>query len=248
MQTYIELEVNGKILRGYFHKPQGEAKDIVVMFHGFTGHKNENSYMFRTLSRMLEAESVASLRFDFSGSGDSDGDFKDMTYFTELEEAKAILEFACHLTDCQKVIALGFSMGGAVLAQASLAKKDLIKKMILVSAAGNMKDLFKRLTETNRPVGDSDVDMGGYAMSKMTYESLKDFDLYANISTFDRPVLIIHGEQDTAVPLAYGQKYASLYLNARMHVIAGAPHGYSTMEMRSELYQTIINYILREGD
>jgi pimeloyl-ACP methyl ester carboxylesterase len=248
MQTYIELEVKGKILRGYFHKPQGKAKDIVIMFHGFTGHKNENSYMFRTLSRMLEAESVASLRFDFSGSGDSDGDFRDMTYFTELEEAKAILEFAVTLTECKKVIALGFSMGGAVLAQASLAQKDLIRKMILVSAAGNMKDLFKRLTETNRPVGDNDVDMGGYAMSKKTYETLKNFDLYQNLSTFDRPVLIIHGELDTAVPLAYGQKFASLYPDSQLHVIAGAPHGYSTMDMRSELYQTILNYILREGD
>ena len=43
------LKVKNYILRGLFSKPDDSYDNIVVMFHGFTGHKNENGYLFKQL-------------------------------------------------------------------------------------------------------------------------------------------------------------------------------------------------------
>ena len=50
---FRELISNGYTLRGLFSKPESEYKDLVVMLHGFTGHKNENGYLFKQLTQTL---------------------------------------------------------------------------------------------------------------------------------------------------------------------------------------------------
>ena len=108
---FRELISNGYTLRGLFSKPESEYKDLVVMLHGFTGHKNENGYLFKQLTQTLTDNQIATLRYDFMGSGESDGNFEDFTFFTELEDAKHIIEEAFRLNNNRKIILLGFSMG-----------------------------------------------------------------------------------------------------------------------------------------
>ena len=62
------LKVKNYILRGLFSKPDDSYDNIVVMFHGFTGHKNENGYLFKQLTETLVASNFATLRYDFMGS------------------------------------------------------------------------------------------------------------------------------------------------------------------------------------
>ena len=59
------LKVKNYILRGLFSKPDDSYDNIVVMFHGFTGHKNENGYLFKQLTETLVASNFATLRYDF---------------------------------------------------------------------------------------------------------------------------------------------------------------------------------------
>ena len=96
MQKAVELQSGELTLRGMLHIPEGITGKIhmVCIFHGFTGNKMEPHFIFVKLSRMLAAKGIASVRFDFGGSGESDGDFVDMTISKELAEAKLILDFA----------------------------------------------------------------------------------------------------------------------------------------------------------
>ena len=61
------LNSNGYILRGLFSRPEHDFKNIVVMLHGFTGHKNENGYLFKQLTNTLVNHGYATLRYDFMG-------------------------------------------------------------------------------------------------------------------------------------------------------------------------------------
>ena len=87
---YRELISDGHTLRGLFSTPDGEFKDLLVMFHGFTGHMNENGLMFKQITKTLTNIDIATLRYDFRGSGISDGEFDDFTLFTEIEDARKI--------------------------------------------------------------------------------------------------------------------------------------------------------------
>lgn len=75
----VEIENKGLILRGVLHIPEDiKVKEpIVCIFHGFTGDKIGPHFIFVKLSRILARRGIASVRFDFAGSGESDGDFVD---------------------------------------------------------------------------------------------------------------------------------------------------------------------------
>lgn len=81
MQNAVELQSRGLTLRGMLHIPANISGKIpmVVIFHGFTGNKMEPHFILVKLSRLLETKGIASVRFDFAGSGESDGDFSEMT-------------------------------------------------------------------------------------------------------------------------------------------------------------------------
>ncbi|CDG85959.1 alpha/beta fold hydrolase [Janthinobacterium agaricidamnosum] len=68
--------------------------------------------------------------------------------------------------------------------------------------------------------------MGGH---KNTYDSIKAFsetDFRADLQKFDKPTLIIHGDDDQIVPIgAAGKASAAIVKHARLLVYAGAPHG-----------------------
>src|SRR5690606_22833722 len=94
--------------------------------------------IFLKLSRRLSAEGLAVVRFDFSGSGESDGDFEEMTFGGEVLEAQEILKFIRFLptTDPERVGLVGFSMGGAVASILAGTNPTAVKALVLWSAAG----------------------------------------------------------------------------------------------------------------
>ncbi|WP_377700822.1 alpha/beta fold hydrolase [Pseudoduganella sp. UC29_71] len=68
--------------------------------------------------------------------------------------------------------------------------------------------------------------MGGH---KNTYDSIKAFsetDFRADLKKFDKPTLVIHGDDDQIVPIdAAGRASAALVKGAKLIVYPGAPHG-----------------------
>lgn len=241
--TYQELLVKGFILRGLLTKPDGEFKNIVVMLHGYTGHKNENGYLFKKLSLELSELGYASLRFDFMGSGDSDGTYEDMTFLTELEDARHMIEKALEINKQKPIILLGFSMGGAVASRVSLEYQEHIEKLILMSPAGCMADHAKRTFTVNPVNSDGNVDLGGYYINQRFLESFNNIDMYQNIETFKKPVLIVHGSDDQAVPIEYGRKYHELYPNSQFYEINGAPHCYTKVPFRKQVNKIVEDFI-----
>src|SRR5574344_362483 len=61
----------------------GQKIPMVIICHGFCGNKNEP--LHKALSDSLLSKGIASIRFDFNGHGESDGDFQEMTVLNEIE-------------------------------------------------------------------------------------------------------------------------------------------------------------------
>ena len=243
MIKYVEVKRDKYILRGLLNEAKNE-KGLLVLFHGFTGHMNENGYLFKKLSDELLKINISTLRFDFMGSGMSDGEFQDMTFLTECLDAKAILDYALTIKK-NKLYALGFSCGGAVLAYIINEYKDVLDSIILCSPAGDMAEIGKYYNDSKNTVwyDEQNIDMGGYLMCKDFITTLEKLDLYENISSYTKPVLIIHGTLDQSVPIEYGRRYASLLKDVIFHEIEGSPHCYTRMAFRKEFNETIMNYL-----
>ena len=107
-------------INGILHSPTGyEAPcPAVAFFHGFTGTKVEPHRIFVKTARELAAIGFYVLRFDFRGSGDSEGDFSEMTIGGEVSDAIKSVDVltAMQGVDAERIGILGLSMGGCVAA------------------------------------------------------------------------------------------------------------------------------------
>lgn len=240
---FKELNSNGYTLRGLFSTPLNQYKTIAVLLHGFTGHMNENGFLFKQLTKTLTDIDIATLRFDFMGSGISDGDFSEFTFFTEIEDAKQIIKEAYRLNNNQKIILIGFSMGGAVATRVSLLMEEYIEKMVLLAPAGSMPLIIDAKFNAIPMDSNGNIDMGGYYMNKKIQDTFKDYDMYKDIEKFQKPVLIIQGSHDQSVNPIYSQKYAKLYPNNEYHMIENAEHCFTKVEYRKKLNQLVKEFL-----
>ena len=244
MVKHVEL-INewGKTLRGYLDYPDNFNGEIVVFFHGFTGNKSEHAYHFRNFSRILARDGYASIRMDFSGNGESDGEFYDFTYDTMFSEAKQIIDYAFKIEGVKKVSLLGFSMGGAVASIMSSVYKNKISKVILWSAAANIADHIKTYFETGVKTENGNSMHGNFELSKEMYESIDRCHPMEGIEEFTNPVLLCHGRNDQCIDYMYSMRYAVKYPNATVHVVDGAGHGYDKVEEQKELYGKSLEFL-----
>ena len=254
MQKAIELQSNGLILRGMLHIPSGtnNKTPIVCIFHGFTGNKMEPHFIFVKLSRLLESIGIASVRFDFGGSGESDGDFVDMTISRELEDAKNILDYVKSLdfVDRSKIGVVGLSMGGAVASMLAGDRKDDVKALSLWAPAGIIKQLMLQVQTSAQANSMQEVgyaDVGGLLLGKEFFNDVSKVDIYGKAAKFDKNVLLLHGDKDISVPIIASEKYLEIYeTRAVLHIVEDGDHTFNSKVCEDEVLDYTINFLEAE--
>ena len=88
---------DGVVLRGVVNTPDDFDKNkkypTVIMYHGFGGNRDGRTWMRIQNAKHLTQRGYLVVRFDFSGTNESDGNFYDMTVTRELYEANMIYDF-----------------------------------------------------------------------------------------------------------------------------------------------------------
>jgi len=263
MQKAVEIKSRGLALRGMLHIPDNKQGKMPVccMFHGFTGNKTEAHFLFVKLSRILEKKGIASVRFDFGGSGESDGDFFDMTISSELMDAKAILGFmkSLEFADTDKLGLVGLSMGGAVAGLLAGDCREDVRALCLWAPARNMRQLYLArdsrafdLTELNEEDKKKLLERGykdvyGLKLSTDFLYDAESLDLVGRAAAFDKNVLILHGEKDRMVPLFNTDHYMRAYGDkAKCIVIKDADHVFSSLPWEKELLEHTADFLHSE--
>lgn len=254
MQRAIEMESNGLTLRGMLHMPDNVSGKVpvVLIFHGFTGNRMEPHFIFVKLSRMLEKKGIASVRFDFGCSGESDGDFINMTLSGEISDACNILDYAGKIEgiDPVRIGAVGLSMGGAVASALAGKRSDQIKALCLWAPAGNMGELMM----SGQPAGSINevrkagyADQNGFKVGIGFLDDVLKLDIFDIAKHYDKSVMIFHGDKDNAVPMAISERYLKYYGGrAELKVIKNADHTFNNAMWEKEVLESTVEYISRE--
>ncbi|MEM2342299.1 MAG: alpha/beta fold hydrolase [Candidatus Bathyarchaeia archaeon] len=253
----VTFKNEGQQIVGILHMPDnikpGEKFPGVVMFHGFTGNKTEAHRLFVKVAKSLSESGFIVLRFDFRGSGDSDGEFEDTTLPGEVSDAERALTFLLRRrnTDRERVGVIGLSMGGRVAA--ILASKDeRIKFAILYSPAlGPLRNaLLSRMNRENLDKLDSGelIELwAGWYLRKAFFDTV---DYIVPLDIMDRikvPTLIIHGDKDEVIPIELSIRGYEIIkgLNERneLYIVKGGDHVFSKKEHMMEVIKKTIEWI-----
>jgi len=145
------------------------------------------------------------VRFDFWGSGESEGEFHEASFASEVEDLGYILGYVLERPEADpgRVGVLGLSMGGAVAIYR--ASKDQRIRFVCSWAApadfSLLEDYARRLIEPGRVVGEF-IDLpSGFRVSVKTLQEFVNYDVAGAASRISpRPLLVVHGTNDTIVP------------------------------------------------
>ncbi len=231
MQLYIiddGIRLNAKLDMPERH---GGKCPLVIVIHGFTGHMEERH--ITAVSEMLNSIGFATLRVDMYGHGNSEGKFENHTLYKWLTNALTVIDYARSLDFVTDLYLCGHSQGGMTVMMAGAMKHDVIKGLIPLSPAWMIPEYARKGTLLGRDFdpdhipemihgfGEKSQSLGGNYLRVAQMIHVEDA-----IDRFDGPVLIVHGDEDEAVPVEYGIKAAERYKDCKLVLIPGDTHCY----------------------
>ncbi|KAA8668361.1 alpha/beta fold hydrolase [Clostridium sp. HV4-5-A1G] len=239
----------GKVLRGIINRPEIEYKMPCIIFcHGFMGNKLGHDFMFVKIARILESMGVVSVRFDFAGSGESDGDFLDLTISGEIEDCSSVIDYvnSVYYVDKNKINILGFSMGGAVAAVIACNYSNLIKNTVLISPAFNMYDVFineVRGSKLEKFLHTGYIEFENNRLYKSAVEDAFNYNFFDYLKGIMGKVLIVQGTEDQSVPPLYSKRIKEMLEDkAFLKFVSGADHCYSSVAYFKQLADNIVDF------
>lgn len=252
----MEIPVTFKSQRlqivGMLHMPDRRKGKVpaVVLFHGFTGTKIEPHRIFVKQARALAKAGIAALRFDFRGSGDSEGEFSNMTLSGELKDARAALDFIRSRPgiDKSKIGVLGLSFGGSV-ASLLLAEDPGICAAALWAPVGHPDQLARhrytaKAARQMKQMGC--VDYGGNAVGKCFFDDIGKHRPIEAIVRTNAPVLVVHGSDDQTVPVRISREYEIAMKKAHRavvrYVVPGADHTFNSLSWEVQVLALTLDW------
>lgn len=211
----------------------GKKCPVVMLCHGFTG--NRNGGLEQSIAGELEKQGIASIRFDFNGHGESEGDFVRMTVPNEIEDARRVYEWLTSDGRFGKVGIVGHSQGGVVTAMLAgqLGKKAFKGGVVLLAPAGVLRDDAIRgnvpgqKEQTGDPLDPPEyVEVWGHHLGRDYITSAFWLPIYETASGYKGPACIIHGTADRTVPYTYGLRFHQMWKKSEWHLLDRYDHGF----------------------
>lgn len=175
--------VDGLSIQGWYFPPKAANKQTIILFHGNAGHY---AHRFFKVAPYLE-EGYGVLLAGYRGYGGNPGKPSELAFY---EDAQAYMNWLIDEKDtaADDIVVYGESIGTGVAVE--MATRFEIGALILESPFTSTVDIAKR-TYFFMPVG------------LLMRDQFKSHDKIKNVKC---PVLFLHGQKDTLIPIAFGRR------------------------------------------
>lgn len=212
----IVLENEGQKIFGIFHRPCcNEPFPAVLICHGLAGHKTGKYRLYVHLAERLSKLGIASLRIDFRGSGDSEGNFSETTLESEVSDAVVALSYLRNRPDVDnsRIGVFGRSVGGTV-ALMTAKKSGPIKSLATWAPlydGEQWEDQWHLLhaPDVSEEYRSEMMKINGQVPGVKFFKELFSIRMEDHLKDLvGVPLLHIHGEQDIVVTTKHADRYA----------------------------------------
>ncbi|GMN09261.1 bifunctional alpha/beta hydrolase/OsmC family protein [Croceitalea sp. MTPC9] len=224
---------NGQSLVGRLELPIDRHPHNYALFaHCFTC--NKNLLAVKNISKSLTNNGFAVLRFDFTGLGESDGDFADTNFSGNVEDLVAASDFLKE-DYVAPTLLIGHSLGGAAVVFAA-SEIPSVQAVATIGAPSNpvhVKHLFKSGLEEIKKEGEAVVNLGGrdFKIKKQFVDDLETKSLPETAKDLRKPLLVMHSPQDDTVGIKNAEEiYVSAHHPKSFVSLDGADHLLSRKE------------------
>lgn len=187
--------------------------NFAIFAHCFTCSKSLAAV--RYISRALTDNGIAVLRFDFTGLGDSEGDFSETNFSANISDIVHAASFLRQHYQAPSLL-IGHSLGGAAVLQAAWDIPE-VKAVSTIGAPYDPEHVIRLLEHGLEDInhrGFAEVQIGGrpFRIKKQFLDDLGQANFPERIASLQRALLVLHSPQDTIVAI---ENAAKIYQAAR---------------------------------
>ncbi|HWK54667.1 MAG TPA: bifunctional alpha/beta hydrolase/OsmC family protein [Hyphomicrobiales bacterium] len=225
-QAFDFTGADGQLLSGRLDLPDGPVASYALFAHCFTCTKHSLAAV--RLGQALTGLGYGVLRFDFTGLGQSGGEFSDSSFsgsIADLIAAAAAMRQAGH----PPALLIGHSLGGAAVLAAA-AHIPEARGVVTIGAPADIEHvtrLFADDVDRLRQEGEAEVQIGGrpFKLRRSFVDDLASHDQAARIHALRKPLLILHSPQDEIVGIDNATAIYQAALHPKSFVsLDGADH------------------------
>ncbi len=207
--------------------PNGKPKAYALFAHCFTCSKD--IFAATRIASGLADLGIATLRFDFTGLGASEGDFANSNFSSNIQD---LLKAAAYMKEAYEApaILIGHSLGGAAILAAA---GDIPNARALVTIGApsdpeHIKHHFDDRLDDIRENGEAGIVIAGrnFRVKQQFIEDIEGRNLANKVKKLKRPLLILHSPIDNIV----GIENAGDIFVAAMH-----PKSFVTLDQADHL-------------
>jgi len=234
----------GEKLSGTLHLDDPPAECGVVFGHCFTCSRHTR--IIRQACNELAEAGILALRFDFSGNGQSEGEFSASNYSKQIADMQAAADVIAE-KGARRIGLAGHSMG-AVIAVLSASRVRTVKAVCALAgrlSGLNAKHFFtrkqlKELEDTGRVSFNSRG--RSLQLSSQFFADAKQYDLQETVKSLKIPLMVIHGDADEIIPVQDAYLAKTLNPDTKLVVIPGADHMFSDEMHRNRTSKLVVKW------
>lgn len=204
---------NGYFLNAHLELPANQRPNNFAVFaHCFTCSSTLGAV--KHISRSLTKHGFGVVRFDFTGLGNSEGEFAESHFSGNVNDLLAVNDFLVTNYEAPKLL-VGHSLGGAAVLVAASKLENIIAVATVAapSHVDHVKHHFSHKIDEILQEGETEVSIGGrpFLIDKEFIEDFDKIDLPEVVRSMRKPILILHSPFDKIVGIENAEK---LYLAA----------------------------------
>lgn len=194
--------------------PDNNPKAYCIFAHCFTCGKSLKSV--KSISSSLTSRGFAVLNFDFTGLGNSEGEFSESNFSSNIDDLIAANNFLSENYEPAQIL-IGHSLGGTAVLSAA-GKMDQVKAVVTIGAPfdpSHVQNLLVGDVEEIKSKGEAEVNLGGrnFKIKKQFLDDLEKSANRSDIKNLKKALLVMHSPQDKTVDI----ENAKLIYGEAMH-------------------------------
>ncbi len=231
-----------------------QAESVVIISHGFSSSKESKLYV--ELQNELNKAGIGTLRYDYYGHGKlycKDAKYtvtRDVTLTKCVDGIKAAISLVRSRGD-YNIGLIGTSFGGLIsiiaASQDSKIHALALKSPVVEPIDFWMQRLGGARIEKWKREGTIHYDECGenFELNYAFWEDLQTYDTFKMAKNIACPVLLVHGDGDTVVPIRQSQNLAKI-VDTEVNVVKGANHDYAAPAQYSEMKRLITDFLVEK--
>uniref|UniRef100_A0A7S3QKD6 Serine aminopeptidase S33 domain-containing protein n=1 Tax=Dunaliella tertiolecta TaxID=3047 RepID=A0A7S3QKD6_DUNTE len=230
-----------------------KSDKLAILCHGYAGSKD--GFVYPKMAKALAAKKISSLRFDFTGNGESDGAFEFGNYLQEVADLRCAVQYVRESLRKTPIALVGHSKGANVVLLYA-AQFDDVPLVINIAARFDMKRGIKerfgeevlakvqKLGQVPMTVRNDSGQTVKWLLTKKALEERMSIDMEAAAKRISlSEVLTVHGKADATIPYQDAEAFSRTIRQHMLWPLDGADHFFSQQAHADQMIRKVSEYI-----